>query len=164
MTPVPFRELCYFHPKHVSCGSFHQTTYIWLIHGCIINRINSSWGIKLPVIKPLIECSDLGNWFYCPLIQTKIFGEGVRFSECCRPRERERFVLQSLIRNTFNVSAVMSMELSLNNFMFQHSKYNPATFPGWVIVKKTTAIECLSVCLNIFLQVRSWFGSNGRFY
>lgn len=94
MTPVPLRELCYFHPKHVSCGFFLQTTYIWLIHGCIINRINSSWGIKLPVIKPLIECSDLGNWFYCPLIQTKIFGDGVRFSECCHPRERERFVLQ----------------------------------------------------------------------
>lgn len=78
--------------EHSSCGFHHLLSflpYFRLIHGCIINRINSSRGIKLPVIKPLIGCSDLGNWFYCPLIQPKSVGEAVRLSwvlPSCRER------------------------------------------------------------------------------
>lgn len=65
----PVRWKLFFTPNTSKVASSFKPLTFWLIHRRIINRINSSRGIKLPAIKPLIERSDRGNWFYCPLIQ-----------------------------------------------------------------------------------------------
>lgn len=126
MSPVPWGQLCYSHPKHGSYGFFRLPSvlpYFRLIHGCIINRINSSWGIKLPVIKPLIECSDLGNWFYCPLIQTKIFGEAVRFSWVL-PSCRESHLSCRVWYGT-PLIWLLCWQWGRHVIMFRHPKYHP---------------------------------------